>query len=395
MLNTLTSFDLKSKRILIRVDFNVPIRDGKVADDFRIVTVLPTIKHCLYEGASLVLMSHLGRPKGKVNPKLSLMPVGEKLAELLEMPIKFSDDCVSSDAREVSLGLKPGEIHLLENLRFHDEETNNDNQFCYYLSKHGDIYINDAFGTAHRAHASNVGVSEFFSKKGIGFLIEKEIEFLQSVIQRPERPLLLILGGAKINGKLELIHQFIQNADSILIGGGMAFTFLKAQGHNVGRSLVDETMIDTAKSILKDARRKKTELILPSDFICVEKMEKPDGLEVLKLGRISSTKIAVDIGPKTTLQFSEIIQSSGTIIWNGPMGVFEVPEYSNGSREIAQAMADATENEAVTVVGGGDSSGAVSQFGLREKMSHVSTGGGSSLELLSGNQLSALLALEQ
>ena len=395
MLNTLTSFDLKSKRILIRVDFNVPILDGKVADDFRIVTVLPTIKHCLHEGASLVIMSHLGRPKGKVNPELSLIPVGEKLAELLEMPIKFSDDCVSSDAREVSLGLKPGEIHLLENLRFHDEETNNDTQFSYHLSKHGEIYINDAFGTAHRAHASNVGVSKFFSSKGIGFLIEKEIEFLQSVIKKPERPLLLILGGVKISGKLELIHQFIQNADSIVIGGGMAFTFLKAKGHDVGRSLIDETMIETAKSILNEARRKKTELILPSDFICVKKLEKPDELEVMKLDRIPSTKIAVDIGPETALKFSEIIQSSGTIIWNGPMGVFEVPEYSNGSRKIAQAMADATENEVVTVVGGGDSAAVVSQFGLHEKMSHVSTGGGSSLELLSGNQLPALLALEQ
>ena len=395
LLKVLTLFDLKSKRVLIRVDFNVPIQNGKVADDFRVRAALPTIKHCLNEGASVVLISHLGRPEGQINPAMSLMPVGETLAELLEMPIKYSDNCVSSNAKDVSLGLKPGEVHLLENLRFHDDETKNDKRFSYQLSKHGEIYINDAFGTAHRAHASNVGVVENFSQKGMGFLIEKELKFLNSVIRNPKRPLTLILGGAKIGGKLELIHQFIQNADSIIIGGGMAFTFLKAKGHDVGVSLVDDTMIDTAKSILKEARIKKMDMIFPSDFIGVEKPEKPGSIKIMKLDHIPSTKMGVDVGPASAQQFSEIIQSSGTIIWNGPMGIFEVPEYSIGTREIAQAMVKATNKGVITVVGGGDTASAVKQFGMHNDMSHVSTGGGASLELLSGNQLPALFALEQ
>ena len=395
LLKVLTLFDLKSKRVLIRVDFNVPIQNGKVADDFRVRASLPTIKHCLNEGASVVLISHLGRPGGQINPAMSLMPVGETLAELLEMPIKFSDNCVSSNAKDVSLGLKPGEVHLLENLRFHDDETKNDKRFSYQLSKHGEIYINDAFGAAHRAHASNVGVVKNFSQKGMGFLIEKELKFLNSVIQNPKRPLTLILGGAKIGGKLELIHQFIQNADTIIIGGGMAFTFLKAKGHDVGVSLVDDTMIDTAKSILKEARINKMDMILPSDFIAVEKPEKPGSIKIMKLDHIPSMKMGVDVGPASAQQFSEIIQSSGTIIWNGPMGIFEVPEYSIGTREIAQAMVKATNEGVITVVGGGDTASAVKQFGVHNDMSHVSTGGGASLELLSGNQLPALFALEQ
>ena len=395
LLKVLTLFDLKSKRVLIRVDFNVPIQNGKVADDFRVRASLPTIKHCLNEGASVVLISQLGRPGGQINPAMSLMPVGETLAELLEMPIKFSDNCVSSNAKDVSLGLKPGEVHLLENLRFHDDETKNDKRFSYQLSKHGEIYINDAFGAAHRAHASNVGVVKNFSQKGMGFLIEKELKFLNSVIQNPKRPLTLILGGAKIGGKLELIHQFIQNADTIIIGGGMAFTFLKAKGHDVGVSLVDDTMIDTAKSILKEARINKMDMILPSDFIAVEKPEKPGSIKIMKLDHIPSMKMGVDVGPASAQQFSEIIQSSGTIIWNGPMGIFEVPEYSIGTREIAQAMVKATNEGVITVVGGGDTASAVKQFGVHNDMSHVSTGGGASLELLSGNQLPALFALEQ
>ena len=395
LLKVLTLFDLKSKRVLIRVDFNVPIQNGKVADDFRVRASLPTIKHCLNEGASVVLISHLGRPGGQINPAMSLMPVGETLAELLEMPIKFSDNCVSSNAKDVSLGLKPGEVHLLENLRFHDDETKNDKRFSYQLSKHGGIYINDAFGAAHRAHSSNVGVVKYFSQKGMGFLIEKELKFLNSVIRNPKRPLTLILGGAKIGGKLKLIHQFIQNADSIIIGGGMAFTFLKAKGHDVGVSLVDDTMIDTAKSILKEARINKMDMILPSDFIAVEKPEKPGSIKIMKLDHIPSMKMGVDVGPASAQQFSEIIQSSGTIIWNGPMGIFEVPEYSIGTREIAQAMVKATNEGVITVVGGGDTASAVKQFGVHNDMSHVSTGGGASLELLSGNQLPALFALEQ
>jgi len=395
MLKLLTLFDLKSKRVLIRVDFNVPLVDGRVADDFRISAVLPTIKHCLSEGASVVLMSHLGRPNGQNNPDMSLMPTGEKLAELLEMPIKFSDNCVSSDARDVSLGLKPGEIHLLENLRFHDDETKNDKRFSYQLSKHGDIYINDAFGTAHRAHASNVGVVEYFSKKGMGFQIEKELQFLNSVTRNPQRPLTLILGGAKIGGKLELINTFIHEADSILIGGGMAFTFLKAKGLDVGASIVDDSIIEIAGNILIQAKKRKVELLFPTDFLVAENIDKPKDRECVECDHIPSSKMGLDIGPETVQIFSDIIHSSGTVIWNGPMGVFEKPEFKDGSQGIAQAMAKASHEGVITVVGGGDTASAVKQFGLHNDMSHVSTGGGASLELLSGNQLPGLFALEQ
>ena len=253
MLKTINNFDLKNKRVLIRVDFNVPLENGVVTDDFRIRMALPTINKCLESGASVVIMSHLGRPKGEVNPDLSMIPVGEKLAELIELPIKFSDDCVSEDARDVSLGLMPGEIHLLENLRFHKEETENEPNFSELLAKHGEVYINDAFGTAHRPHASNVGVSKYFLHKGIGYLFEKELQYLNAVLKRPERPMTIVLGGAKIGTKLKLINKFIDEGDNIIIGGGMAFTFLKAMGVNVGGSLVDESMIKTAIAIIINA----------------------------------------------------------------------------------------------------------------------------------------------
>lgn len=395
MLNTLHSYDLKHKRVLIRVDFNVPLKNGVVMDDFRIRAAVPTIQHCLNSGASVVLMSHLGRPNGEVIPELSLMPVGETLADLLEKSIKFSHDCVSEDARDVSLGLSSGEVHLLENLRFHLEETTNDLNFSTLLAKHGSIYINDAFGTAHRAHASNVGVAAHFSQRGIGFLVEKEIQFLKEVIKRPLRPLVVILGGAKVGSKLSLINRFLDEADKIVIGGGMAFTFLQAMGKRVGRSLVDTTMLGTAHKIIETAVSKKIELLFPSDVVCAAGLDKPEPSTLFSVDEIPDDQMGLDIGVETIRKFESVIAKANTIIWNGPMGVFELPGFDTGTRKIAEAIAQVTSDGATSVVGGGDSAAAVKNYNLMDKMSHVSTGGGASLELLSGVSLPAINVLER
>ena len=393
MLKTISNFDLKGKRVLIRVDFNVPISNGVVTDDFRIRMALPTINHCLESGASVVLMSHLGRPKGQIVPDLSLIPVGEKLAELIELPIKFSDDCVSEDARDVSLGLRPGEIHLLENLRYHNEETDNDPRFSELLAKHGEIFINDAFGTAHRPHASNVGVSQYFLHKGIGFLFEKELQYLSSVIKKPKRPMALVLGGAKIDTKLKLINKFIDEADIIIIGGGMAFTFLKAKGIDVGGSLVDESMLKTASEIIEKSRKVNNRLHFPVDVVAANNIDDIKSIKEFKIDNIPTDMSGFDIGRATIKKYSKLLLSSKTIVWNGPMGVFEKPEYNNGTLKIAEVMTQANEEGSVVIVGGGDTAAAVKSYNLIDKMSHVSTGGGASLELLSGNRLPSVEAL--
>ena len=393
MIKSLHSFDLKDKRILMRVDFNVPLDNGHVTDDFRIRATLPTIQHCLQQGAAVVLMSHLGRPNGKIDDALSLIPVGETLADLLEMPIKFSDDCISEDARDTSLGTNPGEVHLLENLRFHDEETLNDSPFSMLLAKHGEVYINEAFGTAHRAHASNVGVVDHFKQKGIGFLMENELKYLKESFDRPRRPITLILGGAKIGTKLALIRRFMNKADTIIIGGGMAFTFIKAKGQEVGNSLIDENMITSAVHIMDSAKNNRAQLIYPSDFVCSKDMEsKPKG--VYSRREIPKELMGLDIGPKSIERFKKIISSSKTVLWNGPMGVFEKEFYSEGTNAIAEALSEETENGQTTIVGGGDTAAAVRSFGHQDNVSHVSTGGGASLELLSGETLPAFSALE-
>jgi 3-phosphoglycerate kinase len=354
---------------------------------------LPTINHCLVSGASVVLMSHLGRPKGQVVPDLSLIPVGEKLAELIELPIKFSDDCVSEDARDVSLGLRSGEIHLLENLRYHKEETENDPRFSEMLAKHGEIFINDAFGTAHRPHASNVGVSRYFLHKGIGFLFEKELQYLSTVIKKPKRPMALVLGGAKIDTKLKLINKFIDEADIIIIGGGMAFTFLKARGIDVGGSLVDETMLKTASEIIEKSRRVNKRLHLPVDIVAAKSIDDPKSIKEFKVDEIPNNMSGFDIGMATIEKYSKLLLSSKTIVWNGPMGVFEKPEFNSGTLKIAEIMANAKEEGSIVIVGGGDTAAAVKSYNLIDKMSHVSTGGGASLELLSGNRLPSVEAL--
>ena len=393
MIRALHSFDVKQKRVLMRVDFNVPIENDRVVDSFRIRSAIPSIKDCLESGTSLVLMSHLGRPNGKIDEKYSLVPVGEALSDILEIPIKFSHDCISEDAIDVTIGLHPGEIHLLENLRFHPGETNNDPEFAGKLARHGQIYINDAFGTAHRSHASNVGVTEHFIEKGMGYLMEKEVQFLLEKFKKPKHPLLLILGGAKISGKLHLIDRFLDDADIILIGGGMAFTFLKALGVEVGRSMVDRKMVSSAKEIIVRAKRKRVKLVFPVDFVIAEGIENPKETKTVAFDSIPDSFMGLDIGTETINIFSDYIIGAGTILWNGPMGVFEKKEFENGTKALSKMLSLAFDKGVDTIVGGGESAAAVRKFGMNEKMTHVSTGGGASLELLSGHTLPALEAL--
>ena len=393
MIRSLNSFDLKDKRVLIRVDYNVPIENGVVKDAYRIQCSIPTIKECLESGASVVLMSHLGRPNGKINEEFSLISVGEVLSDFLEIPIKFSHDCINEDSINVTIGLHPGEVHLLENLRFYSGEEDNDVEFSTLLSKHGQIYINDAFGTSHRSHASNVGVTDNFIHKGMGLLMKREVQYLQKKFKNPKEPLTILLGGAKISDKIDLIEKFLIDANTILIGGGMAFTFLKAKGLNVGNSIVDEKMISIANEIIKKARRNRVKLVFPVDFIVSDSIDEPSKLETVSFDSIPINMMGLDIGNETIKLFSKILSQSGTILWNGPMGVFEKKEFENGTKEIAISLSNLKDEHITTIVGGGDSASAVRKFSNIEDFTHVSTGGGASLELLSGRSLPAIEAL--
>ena len=395
MIRSLNSFDLKDKRVLIRVDYNVPVENGVVKDAYRIQCSIPTIKECLEAGASVVLMSHLGRPNGSTNDNYSMISVGEVLSDFLEIPIKFSHDCINEDSVNVTIGLHPGEVHLLENLRFHKGEEENDFEFSRLLSKHGQIFINDAFGTSHRSHASNVGVTDNFIHKGMGLLMEKEIQYLMHKFKKPKEPLVLLLGGAKISDKIDMIERFIIKAKSILIGGGMTFTFLKAMGLNVGKSMIDESMISTAKTIIKKARQNRVKIKLPVDFVVSDAIDKPSKIETVSFDSIPDNMIGLDIGPETIKLFSNIILQSGTVLWNGPMGVFEKKEFENGTKSIANLLSDMKDQNIDTIVGGGDSASAIRKFSDIENITHVSTGGGASLELLGGKSLPAITALEK
>ena len=395
MIRSLNSFDLKDKRVLIRVDYNVPVENGVVKDAYRIQCSIPTIKECLEAGASVVLMSHLGRPNGSTNDNFSMISVGEVLSDFLEIPIKFSHDCINEDSINVTIGLHPGEVHLLENLRFHAGEEENDFEFSRLLSKHGQIFINDAFGTSHRSHASNVGVTDNFMHKGMGLLMEKEIQYLMHKFKKPKEPLVLLLGGAKISDKIDMIERFIIKAKSILIGGGMTFTFLKAMGLNVGKSMIDESMISTAKTIIKKARQNRVKIVFPVDFVISDAIDKPSKIEIVSFDSIPDDMIGLDIGPETIKLFSKIILQSGTILWNGPMGVFEKKEFENGTKSIANLLSELMDQNIVTIVGGGDSASAIRKFSDIENITHVSTGGGASLELLGGKSLPAITALEK
>ena len=395
MIRSLNSFDLKDKRVLIRVDYNVPVENGVVKDAYRIQCSIPTIKECLEAGASVVLMSHLGRPNGSTNDNYSMISVGEVLSDFLEIPIKFSHDCINEDSINVTIGLHPGEVHLLENLRFHRGEEENDFEFSRLLSKHGQIFINDAFGTSHRSHASNVGVTDNFMHKGMGLLMEKEIQYLMHKFKKPKEPLVLLLGGAKISDKIDMIERFIIKAKSILIGGGMTFTFLKAMGLNVGKSIIDESMVSTAKTIIKKARQNRVKIKLPVDFVVSDAIDKPSKIETVSFDSIPDNMIGLDIGPETIKLFSNIILQSGTVLWNGPMGVFEKKEFENGTKSIANLLSDMKDQNIDTIVGGGDSASAIRKFSDIENITHVSTGGGASLELLGGKSLPAITALEK
>ncbi|MEE2876671.1 MAG: phosphoglycerate kinase [Candidatus Neomarinimicrobiota bacterium] len=394
MTEAIKSLNLHKERALIRLDLNVPIKDGQVADDFRIRSTLPTLKHCLENGASVVIMSHLGRPAGKVDDALSLMPVGEVLCDYLEMSIKFSHDCISDDSIDVSLSLQPGEVHLLENLRFYSGETENESQFSRRLAKHGTCFINDAFGTAHRSHASNVGVTQFVRNVYPGILMENEFTFLYDSLKEPKRPFTIVLGGAKIGTKLPLVNRFLREADHVIVGGGMVFTLLRASGYSIGKSLCESKLLNNSKKLLDTLELSSRNLILPKDFRVTRDLLSAEVTEVRSAGEIGADEIGIDIGPTSENEFSEIIAQSETIVWNGPMGVFEVEAFSGGTKAVAEAIARVSRAGGTSIIGGGDSAAAVKKFNLGKEMTHISTGGGASLELLAGKELPALKALE-
>ena len=379
MLRKITSIDFQSNNntsqcVLIRVDFNVPVENDIVSDDYRILKSLPTIQHCLDEGAKIVLMSHRGRPNGKVDNNLSLMPAGERLAQLLEMPIKFSHDCISEDAIDVSRNLKSGEIHLLENLRFYDEEISNDTLFASKLAQHGSIYLNDAFGTAHREHASNTGITKYFTTKGMGLLVEKEMEFLSENISDSKGPVSLIIGGAKIDTKISVIKHFFDIADNILIGGAMANTFLAANKYDMGKSLVQKDEIETAKKLMLMASKSKTNIILPIDFNGELNTFGSGKLHYATIENIKKTMICEDIGELSINLFTDIIEKSKTVFWNGTVGVAENKDFAKGTTKIIDTIVDSDCN---SIVGGGDTVAAIRNYkkGIIEEFSHASTGG--------------------
>ncbi|MCI0449664.1 MAG: phosphoglycerate kinase [Chlorobi bacterium] len=385
--------DLKSNRVLVRVDFNVPMSkndEGKITDDKRIVESLSTIKKIIFEGGRVILMSHMGRPKGEKNLKYSLRPVAMHLTDLLRKPVYFSDDCIGHDTKKIVNELKDGEVLLLENLRFYKGEEENDEDFAHQLASYGDVYINDAFGTAHRAHASTEGVTRFISKCAAGYLMQKELEYLSKAISIPAHPYTAILGGSKISGKIDVIKNLLTKADKILIGGGMVFTFYKAMGYEIGKSLLEEDRIGLAKELLHEAGSK---LMLPVDIVASARFENDSPFEVVWGNEMPNDKIGMDIGPETIKQFRDEIVKAKTIVWNGPMGVFEMDNFAKGTVEIAMALADATKDGAVTIVGGGDSAAAIAKAGLEHKVSHISTGGGASLEFLEGKKLPGVEAL--
>jgi phosphoglycerate kinase len=380
---SISDLDVSGKRVFMRVDFNVPLADGKITDDTRITAALPSIRYVIENGGRLILASHLGRPKGKPEPKYSLKPVAGKLGELLGKPVQFAPDCVGPEVEKMVSGLKNGDVLLLENLRFHAEEEKNDSAFAKQLAALCDVYINDAFGAAHRAHASTAGMTAFVKQAAAGFLMQKEIESLNHALTKAEKPYVAIVGGAKISDKIELIENFMNIADSILIGGAMAYTFFRAKGIPTGKSLVEADKIDLAKELLSRASQKRVSIELPVDHVVAAGLDSSE-FEVVPVDQTPADRMGLDIGPETALRYSQIIRRAKTIVWNGPMGVFENPKFAQGTFGVARAVAEAN---AFSIVGGGDSAAAVAQSGMESKITHISTGGGASLEFLSGQKL--------
>lgn len=390
---TIVQIGMRGKRVLTRVDFNVPIAEGKVTDDTRIVASLPTIRKITGDGGRAILMSHLGRPKGDRKPEFSLRPVAQRLSELLGQPVPLAPDCIGPETESAVAKMKDGDCLLLENLRFHREEEKNDPDFAKKLAKLGDVYVNDAFGSAHRAHASTEGVTKFLSPCVAGYLMQKELDYLGRALANPARPFVAVLGGAKISGKIDVIENLLGKVDALIVGGGMAYTFFKAEGGKVGKSLVEVDKIDLASDIIKKSRERRVSFNLPSDSRVAPEVRQGAPVQIVPSGAIPEALMGVDIGPESEVAFTKIIRDAKTVVWNGPMGVFEVDDFGHGTRAVADALVAATRKGATTIIGGGDSAAAIAKYGLTQDVSHVSTGGGASLEFLEGKVLPGVAAL--
>ncbi len=390
MKKTIEDIDVAGKKVLVRVDFNVPLdENGNITDDTRIRAALPTIQYLLDHNAKVILMSHLGRPKGEVKPEFSLAPAAKRLGELVDTKVVFASDCVGAPAQDAVDSIADGEIVLLENLRFHKEETKNDPGFAKQLADLADVYVNDAFGSAHRAHASTAGVADYLPAVA-GFLIGKELDIMGKALEDPVRPFIAILGGAKVSDKIGVIENLLDKVDCLIIGGGMANTFVRAQGFEVGKSLLDEERIGLAADLLEQARKKGIKMMLPSDFIVAKELKAGIPTSIVPVDAIPADSMALDIGPSSRIVFANEVRTAKTVIWNGPMGVAEIPEFAGGTKAIAEALA---ETDATTIIGGGDSAAAVKKLGYADKMTHISTGGGASLEFLEGKELPGVAAL--
>ncbi|NFN86711.1 phosphoglycerate kinase [Clostridium sporogenes] len=389
---SIEDIDVKGKKVLVRCDFNVPLNEGKITDENRLLGALPTIKYLMEKGAKIILCSHMGKPKGEPKKELSLLPVAKRLSEMLNKEVIFADDdnVVGENAKKAVEDMKDGDLVLLQNTRYRKEETKNEEVFSKELASLADLFVNDAFGTAHRAHCSTVGVTNYLEEAACGYLIQKELKFLGNAVEKPERPFVAILGGAKVSDKINVINNLLDKVDTLIIGGGMGYTFLKSQGYTVGDSLLEEDKVEYAKEMINKAKEKGVNLLLPVDITMTDRFDKDATPIITEDQNVKDGYMGLDIGPKTAKMYSDAIKSSKTVIWNGPMGVFEFKNFANGTIEVAKAMAD---SDAVTIIGGGDSAAAVNILGFGDKMTHISTGGGASLEFLEGKELPGIAAL--
>ncbi len=390
---TIDDINVKGKRVLVRCDFNVPMKDGKISDDTRITASLPTLKKLISDGGKIILCSHMGKPKGEPVPELSLAPVAKRLSELLGKEVAFvkNDNVVGDNVTAAVNAMKDGDVILLENTRYRAEETKNGENFSKELGELADIFVNDAFGSAHRAHSSTVGVASFVDTTVSGYLMKKEIDFLGNAVEDPKRPFIAVLGGSKVSSKISVIENLLEKVDVLIIGGGMAYTFVKAQGGKIGKSLLEDEYLDFAKKMFDKAKEKKVKLLIPVDTVVAKEFSNDVSFHTVKIDEIPDDEMGLDIGPDTIKLYKDALKEAKTILWNGPMGVFEMSNFAKGTLELAQAMADL---DAITIIGGGDSAAAVKQFNLEDKMTHISTGGGASLEFLEGTELPGLAALD-